>query len=106
MAGAASCVIIFAAWKRGARPVTLARMAANVGLESILGAVPIVGDAFHVFWKANRRNYRLFVREKREPGSNTRFDWIYLFMILISAVAVFAVPLLVLLWMGKRAGWL
>jgi Domain of unknown function (DUF4112) len=106
MAGAASCVIIFAAWKRGARPVTLARMAANVGLESILGAVPIVGDAFHIFWKANRRNYRLFVREKQEPGRNTKFDWIYLFIIIIAAGAVLAVPITLLVWGAKRAGWL
>src|ERR1700736_6891546 len=61
VAGVASLVIIISAWRRGAALVTLARMITNVILETMLGAIPIVGDAFHVVWKANRRNYRLLL---------------------------------------------
>jgi hypothetical protein len=32
------------------------RMAANVGLDAVVGAVPIVGDIFDVAFKANKRN--------------------------------------------------
>jgi hypothetical protein len=72
----------------------------------MLGAVPIVRDAFHVFWKANRRNYRLLIREKQEPGRNIKFDWIYLLVIRFSAAAIFAVPILALIWIGRRTGWM
>jgi len=36
-----------------------ARMAANVLLDTALGAVPLLGDAFDVFFKANTRNLKL-----------------------------------------------
>jgi hypothetical protein len=34
-------------------------MLGNVALDGIVGAVPVVGDAFDVMWRANRRNVRL-----------------------------------------------
>jgi hypothetical protein len=34
-------------------------MAANVALEGLIGAVPLAGDAFDVFFRANRRNVAL-----------------------------------------------
>src|SRR6266851_4301256 len=66
MAGIASFLIVFAAWRCGVQPVTLVRMIANVLLETAIGAIPVAGDVFHVVWKANRRNYRLLIREKEQ----------------------------------------
>ena len=42
--------------------MTLARMLANVAIETIIGTVPILGDAFDIAWKANRRNFALLER--------------------------------------------
>jgi Domain of unknown function (DUF4112) len=44
-----------------------ARMAANVLLDTALGAIPLVGDAFDVVFKANTRNLKLLrqVQEQR-----------------------------------------
>ncbi len=58
----ASWIIILAAWLRGVPKVTLARMMANVAIETIIGTVPILGDAFDIAWKANRRNFALLER--------------------------------------------
>ena len=101
MAGVASCVIVFASWRRGAAPVTLARMVANILLETTLGGIPVVGDAFHIFWKANRRNYRLLMREKSEPGVKTGRDWVFLALVLLGALAVVAIPIGVLIWIAR-----
>jgi Domain of unknown function (DUF4112) len=98
MAGIASCVIVFASWRRGAKSITLARMVANILLEMTLGAIPLIGDVFHIVWKANRRNYRLLLREKEQPGANTRRDWIFLAVIVVTAIAVVAVPIGLLIW--------
>jgi hypothetical protein len=98
IAGAASCVIVFASWRRGVPRITLGRMVANILLESTLGAIPIVGDVFHVFWKANRRNYRLLIREKQHPNSNTKRDWIFLMVILFAVMAIIAIPIGILIW--------
>jgi Domain of unknown function (DUF4112) len=34
-------------------------MLANVALDVVVGAVPLVGDAFDVMWRSNQRNMRL-----------------------------------------------
>ena len=34
-------------------------MLGNVALDGLFGAVPLVGDAFDVAWRANRRNLKL-----------------------------------------------
>ena len=101
MAGIASCLIVFASWRRGAKPITLARMIANILLEMTIGAIPVAGDIFHIVWKANRRNYRLLIREKEQPGAYTRRDWMFLAAILITAVAVVAIPVGLLIWLLK-----
>src|ERR1700726_1879067 len=98
MAGIASCLIVFASWRRGAKPITLARMIANILLEMTLGAIPLVGDVFHIVWKANRRNYRLLMREKEQPGAHTRRDWIFLAIILVTVIVVVAIPVGLFIW--------
>jgi Domain of unknown function (DUF4112) len=99
LAGIASFLIVFAAWRRGVQSITLVRMIANVVLETTLGAIPVAGDIFHVVWKANRRNYRLLIREKEQPGSNTRQDWMFLTIILFTAIAAVGIPIGILIWM-------
>jgi hypothetical protein len=47
------------AWQTGASPLTLARMLGNIGIDFLVGSVPLMGDAFDVVWKANRKNARL-----------------------------------------------
>jgi len=82
--------------------VTLVRMVANVCLETVLGAIPVVGDVFHVVWKANRRNYRLLMREKEQPGQNTKRDWKFLVFILLAAIAAVGIPILIVIWVLHR----
>jgi len=38
---------------------TVTRMLANVGVETVIGAVPFLGDLFDIVFKANRRNLAL-----------------------------------------------
>jgi hypothetical protein len=99
MAGIASCFIVFASWRRGVPSITLVRMVANILLEATLGSIPVAGDIFHVVWKANRRNYRLLIREKEHPGSQTRRDWMFLAIIVFTAIAAVAFPIGMLIWM-------
>ena len=47
------------AYQLGAPGHVIARMVGNVALDGAFGAVPLVGDAFDVLWRANLRNVRL-----------------------------------------------
>jgi hypothetical protein len=99
MAAVASCFIVFASWRRGVPAITLTRMVANIILESTVGAIPVVGDIFHVAWKANRRNYRLLLREKEQPGVRTGRDWMFLALLLFTVIAAVAIPITLLIWL-------
>jgi len=51
-----SLPIVHHAWKSSASKLTLAPMLGNVGIDFLVGSVPVVGDFFEVAWKANRKN--------------------------------------------------
>jgi hypothetical protein len=65
LTSAISLLIVHHARQTGASPVLLARMIANVGVDFLLGSIPLVGDAFDVAWKANRKNARLLEQHLR-----------------------------------------
>lgn len=48
--------IIYAGWKLGLPASALARMAGNVAADTALGAIPVAGDLFDAYFKANLRN--------------------------------------------------
>lgn len=59
-AGAAlSGYVILTAARAGAPNTLLARMLANVGIDALVGAVPVLGDLFDIAFKANVRNAAL-----------------------------------------------
>jgi hypothetical protein len=37
-------------------------MLGNIAIDGVVGAVPILGDAFDLVWKSNRRNMHLLRR--------------------------------------------
>ena len=54
-----SLYIVREARELGAPRHLIARMLVNVALDGVVGAVPLLGDAFDVIWRANRRNMAL-----------------------------------------------
>ena len=62
----------------GASRATLLRIAGNVALDTVLGAVPLIGDIFDFAWKANLRNVRLLERHLMEPARAQRADRLFI----------------------------
>src|ERR1035438_6318424 len=98
LAGLLSLVIPLAAWIRGVPYVTLVRMAANLGIGVLVGSIPILGDAFDIAWKANRRNYRLLQRHLGEPRKHSWRDWSFLLVLMMGLALVFALPVILVVW--------
>ncbi|WP_072370720.1 DUF4112 domain-containing protein [Hyphomicrobium sp. NDB2Meth4] len=72
-----SAYLIMEAKRLGVSNLVLWRMVGNSLIDTVVGAVPLVGDAFDVAFKANIKNMRLLQRhlEKRgyratSPGGN------------------------------------
>ena len=59
IASALSCIILVEARRLGVPWHVYWRMIGNVIVEGAVGAVPVVGDAFDVLFRANRRNIRI-----------------------------------------------
>jgi hypothetical protein len=51
-----SLYIVFEAVQLGLPRAKIVRMLTNIGIEAVLGAVPVLGDLLDVAWKANLRN--------------------------------------------------
>ena len=83
--------------------IVLARMALNVVLNSGLGALPVVGDAFSFWFKSNARNYELLRRHAGTAHSSTRGEWVF---VLALAGGVIAVLLLALAGVLALLHWL
>jgi hypothetical protein len=56
---AISLYIVHEARQLGAPGHVIARMLGNVAVDGLVGAVPLLGDAFDVMWRSNVRNMRL-----------------------------------------------
>jgi len=103
LAGLLSLIIPLAGWIRGVPYVTLVRMAANLGIGVLVGSIPLFGDIFDVVWKANRRNYRLLCRHLGEPRRHTSRDWLFLLLVGLAMAVIFAIPVVLVIWL---AAWL
>lgn len=71
---APSLYIIALARGEGVPPATLARMFGNIGIDWLIGLVPLIGDIFDIGWKANIRNAAL-LRQHVERHEKGRARW-------------------------------
>lgn len=81
----------------GVPKIAIARMALNILINTVLGAIPVAGDAFSVWFKSNARNHRILKEFAGGRRRSTRGDWAFVIvlLILLSAVVVLVVAGLV-----------
>jgi hypothetical protein len=60
--------LIWEAKQLGVSKLTLWRMVGNTLIDTAVGAVPLVGDAFDVAFRANMKNLRLLQRHLEKQG--------------------------------------
>jgi hypothetical protein len=63
-----SSYIIWEARQLGVSRWTLTRMIGNTAIDTVVGAIPFVGDAFDVLWRANMKNLALLKKELAKRG--------------------------------------
>jgi len=103
-------IVLVAMYQYRVPRAVAARMAANVLLDTALGAIPFVGDAFDVFFKANTRNIKLLqqVQQDRSPHREAS-SWssiFYLGFIILALLTMLALLLIgffaVVAWLFRR----
>jgi hypothetical protein len=68
----ASGYIVLASARMGVKPSDVARMILNIGVETLLGSVQLVGNIFDVGFRANLRNAALLDLHLAEPEAVKR----------------------------------
>jgi hypothetical protein len=75
LSGGLGLLVVVRAAQLGVPGVVLARMLANVALDFAIGSIPVIGDAFDLWFKANARNVALVRRSIAAPGAATAGSW-------------------------------
>lgn len=85
--------LVIEAARLGAPGHLLLRMVGNVLVETIVGIVPVVGDLFDFYWKANSRNRDLlagYIDHQLAPGQGHRtWFWFALALLVVAMVLLF-----------------
>jgi hypothetical protein len=68
IAGLLASYGLIAGFRLGAPAPVLLRMLGNIALDTVIGAIPILGDLFDIGWKGNLRNLALLDRWVADPA--------------------------------------
>ena len=95
-----SLYILQVANRRGVSRLMLARMTFNILCDWIVGSIPLAGDVFDVFWKANQRNAKLLLEHEGPSGGVPRSkkgDWLFLSSVIVILATVLVGSMLITL---------
>ncbi|HYJ86530.1 MAG TPA: DUF4112 domain-containing protein [Pyrinomonadaceae bacterium] len=87
-----SFYILVSAVRYGVPKVTLLRMGMNLGIDYVVGSLPIVGDLFDAWWKSNQQNVDLLSKRAtvsaEEAGEGTVGDWLFVGLIILLLIGL------------------
>jgi hypothetical protein len=105
---AISTAVLFRSVRYRLPKIVLVRMALNVLLNALFQGIPVIGDLFTFFFKANRQNYELLRKHAGTGKPVTRGDWIFV-AVIIGGTFLIAISLSVLLiyaiWLRDPRWW-
>jgi len=82
-----SFYILLSAVRYRVPKVTLLRMGMNIGIDYLVGSLPLVGDLFDAWWKSNQMNVELLSRRATVSASEARqgtlSDWLFVGLIIL-----------------------
>ena len=89
---ALSLYVLAAAVRYRVPKITVLRMALNLAIDYAIGSVPVVGDVFDAWWKANQRNVTLLRRRATASPGEAREgrvgDWLFVGLVGLVLVAI------------------
>ena len=84
--GVLSAYMLLLAARAGASKAVLLRMLGNLGADSLVGTVPLLGDLFDVGFKANARNARLLEEHLERPRDTERASRLFVAGVVVAAL--------------------
>ena len=103
LANLAGSAILFIGAKFNLPKVVLLRMALNIALNTLIGAIPFVGDLFSIWFRSNVRNVQLLERyagEHRQRAAPS--DWLFVFAVIGGLLLLLIAVLIALGWLLRQ----
>jgi hypothetical protein len=97
LSGGLGLLVVIRGVQRGLPRVVLAHMLANVAIDFVAGAIPVIGDAFDLWFKSNARNVDLLRRHSANRAASTTADWAF-FGLLAAGMAAVGLAIAWLIW--------
>lgn len=98
LGGAVSLYFLFYAAWLGGKASVLARMFIIILLDVLVGAIPVLGDAFDVYWKANERNAEIIRELEENPDETTTESRLWVWLVLVQFMILVIAALLLIGW--------
>jgi hypothetical protein len=104
---AGSAILIIAAQYRVPK-IVLLRMAVNVAANALIGAIPVLGDVFSIWFRSNVRNARLLERSISATAASSRpANWILPAVVVVGLILFLIGVIAAIAWVVGQAGaWL
>jgi hypothetical protein len=97
-----SLILIIAA-QLGVPKVVLARMGANIAINTIIGVVPIFGDVISIWFRSNVRNVELLQRYLgRQTKRAVLSDWLFVIALISGLLILLGGVVLTAVWLFKQ----
>ena len=82
--------------------IVLARMSLNLLINGTVGAVPVVGDLFSVWFRSHARNAALLREAALKPDRETHADWFYVIGIIGGTVVLLLLMIAFIIWLVMK----
>lgn len=79
--------------------IVLIRMSLNLLINGTIGAIPLVGDLFSIWFRSHARNAVLLREAAMKPERETHTDWFYVGGIIGGTVVVLLLLIAVIVWL-------
>ncbi|TYP91743.1 protein of unknown function (DUF4112) [Fodinibius salinus] len=99
LAGVISLYFLIQAVMMGGRASVLGRMFINILLDVLIGSIPILGEVFDIYWKANLRNAELLKELKENPEQTTTESRLWVWFVFVQFVVIIIAVLLLISWL-------
>jgi hypothetical protein len=96
-----SVFIVFQAARLGAPKSTLFRMMSNIGVDTIVGEIPLLGDLFDFGWKANTKNMALLEEHLQQPVAAHRSSRLVVAVVGLGLLLILAVVIALGVWVAN-----
>jgi hypothetical protein len=92
-------LVVIEANQAGVPRTVLMRMLINVLIDTAVGSLPVVGDAFDFIWKANQKNSALLRQYQQSPEQTVRRSLLDNMVFILVVIAALVVTVMLIGWL-------